>query len=104
MDPKNSGMERYHAQALSHFVNFQSVLIVPRQYPSVSKWFSHIIVKIKLNCLSCGHHSIANKSSAYGAKGPWFETRWRQKIHILKLFVLFFRLNAAPIGANLLKK
>ena len=29
-----------------------------------------------------GHCSIVDKSSAYGAKGPWFKTWWRKKIYL----------------------
>ena len=39
-----------------------------------------------------GRRSIVDKSSAYGAKGPGLKAR-----------VLFFRLDKAPIGANIKK-
>ena len=29
-----------------------------------------------------GHRIIVDKSSAYGAKGPGFKTRWRMKIYL----------------------
>ena len=47
-----------------------------------------------------------DKSSAYGAKGPGFNSRWRQEFIVIKivLYVLFIRENKAPIGANLKKK
>ena len=53
-----------------------------------------------------GHHSIVDKASAYGAKGPGFTTRWKQQFIFLNVCsVEFCSLikNKAPLGAKLKK-
>ena len=39
------------------------------------------------NSFGAGHRIIVDKSSAYGAKGPGFNSRWRQEFIIINCIV-----------------